>query len=144
MFVALSLFRSGNSDLPGRLAARRLLHEQSLVSIKSLSSCVSLQRKWQAQPPFASQMYERRVAKLQQGATPLYSTPGRNAANENSAVMISFQALPLSEIFPATSEQVLDISLITFTSGAWYRVAHCMPLARAFAIKFVILATNPS
>lgn len=103
---------------------------------------MGLQRKWQAEPPFASQMYERRVAKLQQGAMPLYSTPGRNSANENSAVMISFQVIPLSQMFLATSEQVPDISLITCTSGARYRVVHCMPLARAIAIGFVILATN--
>ena len=94
---------------------------------------MGLQRKWQAQPLFASQMYERRVAKLQQGGTPLYSTPGRNSANENSAVMISFQVIPLSQIFPATRERVSDIPLITFDSGAWHRVAHCLPLARAFA-----------
>ena len=50
-----------------------------------------VQSKWKAQQPFASQMYEKRVAKLQQGAAPLYSTQGRNDANENSAVMISFQ-----------------------------------------------------
>ncbi len=50
-----------------------------------------MQSKWGAQPPFPSQMYEKRVAKLPQGAAPLYSTQGRNEANENSAVMISFQ-----------------------------------------------------
>ena len=50
-----------------------------------------MQSKWGAQPPFPAQMYEKRVAKLPQGAAPLYSTQGRNEANENSAVMISFQ-----------------------------------------------------
>ena len=79
---------------------------------------MGLQKKWQAQPPFASQTYERRVAKLQQGEMPLYNTPGRNSANENSAVMISFQVIPWSQMFLATSEQVPDISLITWTSGA--------------------------
>ena len=50
-----------------------------------------MQNKWRTQPPFASQLYEKRVGKLQQGAAPLFSTPGRNEANENSAVVIAFQ-----------------------------------------------------
>ena len=54
-----------------------------------------MQSKWRAQPPFPSQVYEKRVAKLPQGAAPLYSTQGRNKANENSAVMISFQVCEL-------------------------------------------------
>lgn len=59
----------------------------------------SLQDKWGAQPPFASQLHEKRVGKLRQGGTPLYSTQGRNAANENSAVMIAFQVSIISKHF---------------------------------------------
>ncbi|CAK0787227.1 hypothetical protein CVIRNUC_010443 [Coccomyxa viridis] len=65
-------------------------------SVKSLAADVEamLKNKWRAQPPFASQLYEKRVGKLQQGAAPLFSTPGRNGANENSAVVIAFQTGP--------------------------------------------------
>ena len=56
-----------------------------------------MQGKWNAQRPFASQVYEKRVAKLPPGASPLYSTQGRNDANENSAVMISFQVFKVPQ-----------------------------------------------
>ena len=62
--------------------------------LSSQNAC--MQNNWRAQPPFASQIYEKRVAKLPRGAAPLYSTQGRNDADENSAVMISFQVGELS------------------------------------------------
>ena len=72
-----------------------------------------MQSNWRARLPFASQVYEKRVAKLPQGTAPLYSTQGRNDANENSAVVISFQVGELLWLPPrpkclCSHEGVLD------------------------------------
>jgi hypothetical protein len=45
-----------------------------------------------ARPPFASQAPERRVVRLSRGVPVLLAEPGPNPANDNSAVLVAFQA----------------------------------------------------